>query len=790
MFSYPALLWLLPIAGLVVLIHLINMFRHRRVPWAAMEFLLAGYKKSRTRILMQQLLLMLLRTLAVVCVIFMLAKPALQGPIADWLGGGKPTLHFVLLDDSFSMSDRGTGDVIMDEAIAYVGKIVDHAEKSGKSDHFSLVRFSQAQAVVHGESPDLHELLLDEKGIEVAKSKIQTLEVSESAAGPEDALAAAVKSIAETAEKYRPIVYVVSDFRFKDWERIEPISKQLAELRNKGTTIRLIRTIDVQHPNLAIRRVNTVPGIHAADVPVLLEATVVNFSDRTAENIHFTTSVDGRSQPGQNIASIAAGKETTVRFPVRLSGGGVHRVRLRLDSDAISCDNSYDLVLNVPQELSVLLIAPNSEGTGERIISSLDDRNENFGDELTDSGAMYLRTAIAPEGVKTGIRVQTELPSFLSTTDLERFDVVVLLDIPRLEPSQVRLLENFTKNGGGVAFFLGPLTDAAFVSDVLYNGGQGIFPVAPLARETLLPDFLNKQPDLKVATHPIFRIFNSDESPLLSVVTIERYYSVEKTQELTAAEQTENTPANPDSDQTQAEVFGVKILGTLRNGSPLIVEKEYGKGRTVAFLTTAAPTWNNWGRGNPSFVISMLETIAYLARKQRERPSQQVGSPIFLEFDPAKYETSVRFVLPAVELNKDSENTPSESSLSMTVEAFTDSSGLSSTQFDKTDRSGFYEAQLRRRTPGGAEGTSENRLYAFHVDYAEGNLAIADKTFLAESLQPLGISVEDSSRFSTSFQMLSDSRSLVNMLLFAVIVLLVFEMLLAGWILPPVKASS
>ena len=37
MFAYPALLWFLPILGAVVLIHLINMFRHRRVEWAAMS---------------------------------------------------------------------------------------------------------------------------------------------------------------------------------------------------------------------------------------------------------------------------------------------------------------------------------------------------------------------------------------------------------------------------------------------------------------------------------------------------------------------------------------------------------------------------------------------------------------------------------------------------------------------------------------------------------------------------------------------------------------------------------
>ncbi len=48
-------------SALPVLIHLINMMRHRRVQWAAMEFLLASQKKNRTWVMLKQLLLLLLR---------------------------------------------------------------------------------------------------------------------------------------------------------------------------------------------------------------------------------------------------------------------------------------------------------------------------------------------------------------------------------------------------------------------------------------------------------------------------------------------------------------------------------------------------------------------------------------------------------------------------------------------------------------------------------------------------------------------------------------------------------
>ena len=85
-FLHPALFWTLglPTLGVValpVLIHLINMMRHRRVEWAAMEFLLVSQKKHRTWVILKQLLLLLLRMLAVAAVVLMVAQPRLQSQL-------------------------------------------------------------------------------------------------------------------------------------------------------------------------------------------------------------------------------------------------------------------------------------------------------------------------------------------------------------------------------------------------------------------------------------------------------------------------------------------------------------------------------------------------------------------------------------------------------------------------------------------------------------------------------------------------------------------------------------
>lgn len=767
MFLYPSLLWALLVAGLVVLIHLINMFRHRRVAWGAMEFLLAGYKKNRSRILLQQILLMLLRVLAVCVIVFMLAKPSLQGPLAQWFGGKQSTHHFVLLDDTFSMSDHNAGQSVMNEAVATVEKIVDFA---GPNEKFSLLRFSRsASPTTEFEDSassslfDFQGQILDEKGTALLKEQLKTLHASERAVGPELAFAAAKKEISMVSAQSRCIVYVISDFRQRNWDRPEVTLKQIQELQSQGVGVRLVRTADARRSNLAFKQVKAPPGIHAAEIPILLDATIVNYSEQPAENVHFTVSVDGRFQSGQNVASISPGGETTVHFPVRLSPGDggkeQHKIQLQLDPDAVACDNDYFLVLNVPQEISVLMIAePVSSGNDTGI----------------DSGALYIRTALAPEGVRTGIRIQAETPEFLSTNPIGKFDVVFLPDVATLESSAVRTLELYTQNSGNLVFFTGPQIDLRTWNERLYKQGTGVFPTPLLGIETLLPDYLTQEPDLSVADHPMFRIFEKEGNALLSTITIEKYYTVD-------AAFRENMEKN------EKETEAVKILARIRNGSPLILEKKFGDGTVVAFLTSAAPLWNNWGRGNPSFVITMLETVAYLSDRREKQPAYIVGEPLKVQFDAEQYTASVQ-IIPPPQKSEETENTSRP--VAMETQSTT-SDGKRSMSFPLTSQGGFYEVLLNRRgiveTDKG--GSTEVLLSAVNVDYHEGDLALAEKEDLADSLRPLDIALEESQRFSAPFK-LSEIRSLDDYLLIFVVLLLLAEMFLAGRLLPPLTKTK
>lgn len=109
-FLQPLALFALPAILVPIIIHLVHLRRQRVVEWGAMMFLLAGARMSRGLQKLRQWLLLALRTLAVLGLVFGVARPIAGG----WLGGaagGRPEDVVVLLDRSPSMGAEvpGTG---------------------------------------------------------------------------------------------------------------------------------------------------------------------------------------------------------------------------------------------------------------------------------------------------------------------------------------------------------------------------------------------------------------------------------------------------------------------------------------------------------------------------------------------------------------------------------------------------------------------------------------------------------------------------------------------------------
>ena len=83
--AFGALLFAVPLV-----IHLLNRQRHKRRPWAAMEFLLKAYQKQRNRLRNENLLLLLLRCLVPIALAMAVARPVWQEAAGLLGGGGRP----------------------------------------------------------------------------------------------------------------------------------------------------------------------------------------------------------------------------------------------------------------------------------------------------------------------------------------------------------------------------------------------------------------------------------------------------------------------------------------------------------------------------------------------------------------------------------------------------------------------------------------------------------------------------------------------------------------------------
>ena len=679
-FLHPGLFWTLglPTLGVVaipVLIHLINMMRHRRIQWAAMEFLLLSQKKNRTWVMLKQLLLLLLRMAALATIVLLVAQPILRHGLGRMLGG-MHTHHIVLLDDSFSMSDRWDDTDAFSEAKEVIRRIGAEATRQNHPQSFTLLRFSRVGRFQRAAEPDTFKQPVGGQFVAELDALLDDLEVTQTSVGPTPSLRS-VAQLLGGSDGQRRVVYLVSDFRARQWDNPSELRTELLRLDQAGAEVQLVNCVNRTRPNLAIVSLGPAEGIRAAGVPWFMEVAVRNFGPAPARNVSVILSEDGHGRPSVILPEIPSGKTATERFSVRFSEAGPHEVTARLDSDAVSADNHRYCTMDLPSDVPVLLVDGDAEAPDAR----------------------YLSLAISPGGpVRTGIRPQIEPPRYLSQKPLGDYLAVNLANIQRLDASAVEALEKYVADGGGAVFFLGDQCEARYFNEALYRDGKGLFPVPLVGKAVLRVDRLEPAPDVQVGPHFIFRVFTANRNTFLQTVGVQRYFAV------------------PDGWRPPADST-VSVAARLRNGAPLVVERRFGKGRVVAFLTTAAPVWNNWAR-NPSFVVTLQDLQAYLSQSSGGEASRLVGLPLELTLNPATYQPEVRFVSPETGQRA-----------TTAANAVLAAEGTWAVALSETDRSGFYEARLTR-----TDGTTETRRYALNVDAAEGDLTALDAQQLAARL--------------------------------------------------------
>jgi hypothetical protein len=700
-----------------VLIHLINMLRHQRVEWAAMEFLLLSQKKHRTWVIFKQLLLLLLRMAAIALVVLALAQPLLPDRWGSFLNP-QQTHHIVLLDDSYSMSENLGTQTAFAQAKNAVQRLGDAVVRPRAPQSFTLLRFSRCGGRYGGTQPDFEKETVDADFGARLSDALKTIEVTETAAEPLPALEAIQQSLGENAGERR-IVYLFTDFRTRQWDKPDELKKRLEQLFDDHAEIRLIDCAEgVSRPNVAISALEPEEGIRAAGVRWRMQVTVQNFGSSAARSVPIHWSADG--VPGANVTidSIAPGHAERKVFEVSFSVAGEHRIEASLDADAVNVDNRRFAVVDLPVITPVLLIdGKRSQGNARRI-----------------AVALTARKGIQPEIVGADYLVAPRRP-------LTDFAMIVVANVGKIERSGVEALEKYVAAGGGVLFVAGPETRGDYVTQDLYRNGKGLFPMPLALPAHLLSDQFDNTPDVQSVDHYVFQ--NIDHRvDHISAINVPQYF------------------AAPSSWKAKSDP-SLRVIMWLRNGAPLLVEKPFGKGRVLALLSAAAGDWNNWSTAEPSFAAFVLNVVPFLSRRFGAGEALLVGEPKTLAFKSPPFEPVVHFTGPGGDTS------------AATVNAESSGKDERRAVYTKTDISGFYKALLTEPSH-----KAEARNFAVNVDPVEGDLRALGGPDLAARLAPLKYEFEYAASYNTKLDE-TQGRNLGDALLLLLVLVLLLEQLFA-----------
>ncbi|QDU56062.1 hypothetical protein Pan181_22650 [Aeoliella mucimassa] len=669
----------LPLVALPLVIHLLNLRRQQRIPWAAMEFLLESQERSKTWINLKELILLLLRTAAIALLVLLLARPTTR---SGWIGRllNRPVHHLIVLDDSYSTTDRWAETTAWKESLGAVRDITDAAADQSTASMITVLRFSEAEVESEDPRPAIFRRPLDAKSRQELISRIETAQPSDTASGILPALRRAAELASLQPAEQDLVVHIVSDFRQHTMEELDTIQQAVASLEAQATEVQFVRTVRQAHENLAITHLAPASGIRAAGVEMWMELSVENYGSTLARDVVVELEQDGSPLVAVPVGDVQAGAKVDRRFRATFVGSGAHWLAGNLDADAVDLDNRRVYATQVPEAQKILLV----DGSPKRWES------------------YYLSTALAPGSIKSGWQPEVVTPKeFSKLGSLYPYAAIAILDVPRLSADDLTRLTTFVSDGGGLFITLGESIDREFWSGEAFAAGEGLMPAPPDLPTQWLPsrdDSEGPVADIRVVDHPVFGIFRGERNSMLSLMRINYYYSLKR------GWQTENTT-------------DVKTIAKLTDGSPLVVENHFGQGKVVAQLSKVSPdqgnlgSWTNFGM-NPAFVVLANELFGYLANGANADHVLTVGEPVRMPLDRNQYVGSGT-------ISRMGKGTPYQATLA--ADSTTEAMAIVS---EPIDRAGLYKLQIDR-----AAGGIETRLAALNPEPGEGNLQlIADAT--------------------------------------------------------------
>ncbi|MHC4821603.1 MAG: BatA domain-containing protein, partial [Planctomycetota bacterium] len=595
-FLNPGLLGLLGLGAVPVIIHLLNRRRYQVVAWPAMEFLLRAQVKTRKRLRMENLLLLLARTLAVLCFCLAATRPYL--PSAAAAVGLQPerTHLYIVIDNSASMAYEEGMSSLLQRAVRKAQEEVDRLEND---DPVSVILSCDNLRRRTGRPVALLRGTRDHSKVRDVLQRVLSTPAGDGATGASDARldpSASLSTVLDVADPADPrrVLRVYSDFQRVDWAPVDStgsdestagassVRTQLERLKEARFDVNgaFVAVPEQSAVDVGVLSVETQDGRTPSEgVPTAFEVVVANHGAATAAvDVRFR--VDDREIGTRRIevrgrasgsSSASTGRAT---FPwTGTAGVHVATAEVTAEGNRLQRNDLRRHAFEVRDRVRVLAVDgdPNP-GPGR------------FAETRLLETALSLSRGVLPMDVRV-------IPSSdVMREEFDDTDVVLLANVDRLTDATWERLRRWVRTGGGLWIFLGDKTDPS-----LWNGVT-----RRSETEDLLPARLEARPRLD-ADSPLSLELGESSHPSLKDLTDPRH-GTSFEPPLVAGWWPVQQPLEE----------GVEVLLRFRDldRTPALLERRVGRGR-VMLCTTAADL--DWAGPSLFFAPWVQETVSYLA---------------------------------------------------------------------------------------------------------------------------------------------------------------------------------
>ncbi len=594
MFLKPLMLAGLGAAVIPLVLHLLSKARYRTVEWGAMMFLEPGAAPIRQSARVKQTFMLLLRTAIIALLAVALARPVLRP--GKGTGAEDARLHaIIILDRSASMGVTENGRPRLAIAKQAVINILS-----------SLHRGDEVSLILTGDPIDPGQAQ-PTTDLQSVATRLAALPASFGRAN----IAAALEQARQALSREPGVVhelYLVCDQQASSWESVNDKFAELWQSTQEQLTSPLrffvIPVGGEEADNIAIESVDLPGPAVMRDIPALLEIHLRNFGNVPRSDLPIQI-LANRKPIAQLSVNLAPGAGGVAKQWLKFPSSGSQVLSVRLSGGGMRADDQIDRAVDVLEPARVLIISGETRSAGQR------------------TSADFLRLALSPFESSGDTGVDPASVRIIGTDDWwgispDRDDIVILTNIAQLGEDQIRQLEQFTYGGGALIFAPGPLTDVESCNSDLYREGEGFLPASVKAPAVDAAPAKISQVD---TNHPLFA-FMRDTPGTLPDAPIARWFEI---------------PDRPGDS---------RVLASLSNNQPLLIERQYGRGRVLMFTTTLGPQWNALPASD--FYLPLMQSaVRYLAGTNLPDRNLKLGEPIDLTFDHEPAEKTALITMPS-----------------------------------------------------------------------------------------------------------------------------------------------